>query len=131
MTSLTAKNYQFDGHWGYKEAMKDLVKAGAVSNRMSSAWVENHYTLIVWKLACLIRSYPDKFKQDWTIQKVLEQLLYRYEREFNMGHRPVLKKILEQDDISVKHMILVISDIVEIKSALFYNTCKFYQDIQW
>lgn len=124
MTALTAKKYQFEGHWGYKEAMQDLVKAGAVSTRMSTLWIENHYGLIVWKFACLIRSYPDKFIQDWTSQNVLEQLLYRYEREFNMGHRPVLKKILEQDDISAKHMILVISDIIEIKSALFYNTCK-------
>jgi hypothetical protein len=40
----------------------------------------------------------------------------RYEREINRGHRPVIKKILQQDDIAAKHMVLAISEIIPIKS---------------
>lgn len=124
MTAYTAKRYYFDMKWGPKEARNDLIKAGAASHRVSLEWVENHYGWIVWKLACMVRSYPDQFLAHWKSQYVLDQLLYRYEREINMGHRPVLRRILEKDDLPVKHMILVISDIVEIKSALQYGTCK-------
>lgn len=123
MTAYTAKRYAFDMNWGPKEAQVDLIAAGAVSRRLSFEWVENHYGWIVWKLACLIRSFPDQYMMHWKKDYVLNQLLYRYEREINMGHRPVLRRILEKDDLPVKHMILVISDIVKIKSPS-YNTCK-------
>ncbi|KAI8378958.1 BRCA2, oligonucleotide/oligosaccharide-binding, domain 1-domain-containing protein [Blakeslea trispora] len=126
MTVQSAKKYVFEENWGPREAERDMIQKGCLPHRLSSEWIQNHYALIVWKLACLIRSYPDQLKDDWHKQKVLDQLLYRYEREMNLGHRPVLKKILEQDDISVKHMILFISDIVEIKSAMHYNTSSKY-----
>lgn len=124
MTSLTSRKYIFNGTWGIKQAHKELIDAGALPNRLSLAWVENHYGLIVWKLACQVRSYPDVFLKDWKPEIILRQLLYRYEREINQGHRPVLKKILEQDDIAAKHMILAVSDIIEINAPVFYNTCK-------
>lgn len=128
MTIESAKNYLFDDYWGYKLAQKDLIHAGALATRVPLDWVENHYGLIVWKFACLIRSYPSEFSNYWCPTKVLEQLLYRYEREVNMGHRPILKKVLEQDDISVKHMVLVVSEIVKLKKSLFFNTCKFVHE---
>ncbi|KAG1303644.1 hypothetical protein G6F64_009897 [Rhizopus arrhizus] len=123
MTSSTSRKYIFNGTWGIKQAHKELIDAGALPNRLSLAWVENHYGLIVWKLACQVRSYPDVFLKDWKPEIILRQLLYRYEREINQGHRPVLKKILEQDDIAAKHMILAVSDIIEINAPVFYNTC--------
>ncbi|CAO3687728.1 unnamed protein product [Rhizopus microsporus] len=126
MTSTTSVNYRFD-NWGPKEAQKEILDAGALPHRVPLSWIENHYRWIVWKLACQIRSYPDVFMKDWKPETVLHQLLYRYEREVNQGHRPVLKKILEQDDIAAKHMVLAISDIIGIKAPAYYNTSSKYQ----
>ncbi|KAG1459535.1 hypothetical protein G6F56_006142 [Rhizopus delemar] len=124
MTSSTARKYTFDnGTWGPKQAQRELIKVGALPSLLSFSWVENHYGWIVWKMACQIRSYPDIFISDWNPERVMHQLRYRYEREINQGHRPVLKKILEQDDIAAKHMILVISNITEIKD----NTTSKYR----
>jgi hypothetical protein len=124
MTSSNATKYIFDGNWGPKEAREEMIKAGTLTSRTPFNWVENHYGLIVWKIASLIRSYPNTFLSQWNSSTILNQLLYRYEREINMGHRPILKKVLEQDDLAVKHMILMISNIAEIKQPLHYNTCK-------
>lgn len=125
MTISSAKRYVFDGNWGPKEALHDMIEAGALPRRVTIDWVENHYVLIVWKIACLIRAF-NAYKDRWKPQAILEQLLYRYEREVNMGDRPVLRRILERDDLPVKHMILMITDIIEIRSPIQYNTCKLH-----
>ncbi|CEP13748.1 hypothetical protein [Parasitella parasitica] len=128
MTLYKAESYMFQGIWGWKDAQKSMIQSNCVSTRLTSAWVQNHYALIVWKIACQIRSYPDQLKDQWRTETVLSQLLYRYEREVNMGQSPALKKVLEQDDNSVKHMILVIVDIIETKSSSsYYNTSNKYQ----
>ncbi|KAI8974756.1 BRCA2, oligonucleotide/oligosaccharide-binding, domain 1-domain-containing protein [Pilobolus umbonatus] len=44
----------------------------------------------------------------------------------NLGHRPVLRKVLEQDDVSIKHMVLVISDIISIKTPVHAYTSSKY-----
>ncbi|ORY90596.1 BRCA2, oligonucleotide/oligosaccharide-binding, domain 1-domain-containing protein [Syncephalastrum racemosum] len=36
----------------------------------------------------------------------------RYEREINQGERSALKRIYEQDDVPVKHMVLAVADII-------------------
>ncbi|KAF1804125.1 BRCA2, oligonucleotide/oligosaccharide-binding, domain 1-domain-containing protein [Mucor lusitanicus] len=63
----------------------------------------------------------------WQSKSVLNQLLYRYEREVNLGQRPVLRKILEQDDNSVKHMVLFVANIIKTQSSSFYNTSTKYR----
>ncbi|KAG0793613.1 hypothetical protein G6F22_005560 [Rhizopus arrhizus] len=126
MTSSIAREYLFN-NWGPKQALEEMIDMGALPNRLPLFWVKNHYGWIVWKLACQVRSYPDIFLKDWKPETILHQLLYRYEREINQGHRPVLKKILEQNDIAAKHMILVISNIIEINTPLFYNTSSKYR----
>ncbi|KAI9261037.1 hypothetical protein BY458DRAFT_516080 [Sporodiniella umbellata] len=127
MTRSRAKNYSFlEGKWGPLQAQECIVKLGALVNKISIGWVENHYGWIVWKLACQIRSFPNDFIHEWKKETVVHQLLYRYEREINQGHRSVLKKIVEQDDVAAKHMILVISDIINIDSPLLYNTSSRY-----
>lgn len=125
MTMDKAALYTFQKSWGWKEAQRDMIEANCVSSRLTAAWVQNHYSLIVWKIACLIRSYPDHFMDQWQSKSVLNQLLYRYEREVNLGQRPVLRKILEQDDNSVKHMVLFVANIIKTQSSSFYNTCEF------
>lgn len=124
MSINTAKRYLFDGSWGHKNARIQLIEAGALHTRATPEWVENHYGLIVWKFACLIRSYPAEFANYWNSTKVLDQLLYRYEREVNRGHQSVLKKVLEGDHGPSMSMVLVISEIVKINKPLHFNTCK-------
>lgn len=128
MTATNAKYYRFNNTWGCKEAQQDMIKADTLDHRTTLQWVENHYGLIVWKKACLVRSWPERLSIEWNSKTILDQLLYRYEREVNMGHRSVLKKILEADDIPAKHTILVITDIVEFKQGSHdqqYNVCKY------
>ncbi|CAO3685882.1 unnamed protein product [Rhizopus stolonifer] len=127
MTSSSAKNYLFSNHWGSLQAQEAMINAGALPKNTPLKWVENHYQWIVWKLACQIRSFPHDFLSDWKPETVVHQLLYRHEREVNQGQRSVLKKIMEQDDTAAKNMILVISDIKEIKSPLAYDTSSKYQ----
>ncbi|KAF7721120.1 Breast cancer 2, early onset [Apophysomyces ossiformis] len=116
MTAEKAKSYTFDG-WGSREAEKDMIEAGALSHLISQKWVENHYGWIIWKIACLIRSYPHQFSTRWNRSEILHQLLYRYEREINLGHRSVIKRIMEQDDIPSKHMVLAIADVIDQDSS--------------
>ena len=72
-----AIDVQFSG-WGRINARKALLDAGALEKFTSRAWVDNHYRWIVWKIACMIRSYPIKFNHWWCREKVVDQLLYRY-----------------------------------------------------
>ncbi|KAI9494923.1 BRCA2, oligonucleotide/oligosaccharide-binding, domain 1-domain-containing protein [Zychaea mexicana] len=116
LTAADAGKVRFS-NWGPKEAYKAICKAGVLDRFISDAWVENHYRWIVWKLACMIRSYPSKFRDWWCSRKVVEQLLYRYEREINLGHQSVLKRIHEQDDNPAKHMVLAVADIKPFVAA--------------
>ncbi|KAF9187721.1 Breast cancer 2, early onset [Haplosporangium sp. Z 767] len=117
MTLNSARTYVF-GSWGTSNAYSDLVTRGANKNLFSMTWVENHYGLIVWKLACYVRSWPQYFFSLDTQQslwfsptKVLEQLAYRYEREINQAERPALRKIVEGDEPAAKHMVLAVAAI--------------------
>ncbi|KAI9322557.1 BRCA2, oligonucleotide/oligosaccharide-binding, domain 1-domain-containing protein [Dichotomocladium elegans] len=112
MTAAAAKDHRFYG-WGPQEARKAMIRAGALEKFIPLAWVENHYRWIVWKIAGMIRSFPRHLKDWWSPKKILDQLLYRYEREINLGHRSALKRIIEQDDVPGKLMILVIVDITK------------------
>lgn len=86
-----------------------LINAGASATK---EWVANHYKLIVWKLACLERDYQAKAGGKLlTPLNVLEELKYRYDREFNYGHRSALKKILDGDASPATMMVLCVSYI--------------------
>ncbi|KAG0056739.1 Breast cancer 2, early onset [Gryganskiella cystojenkinii] len=112
MTLSKAKTYRFQ-HWGVEEAYQGLLDRGASSDLLAQKWVRNHYSLVVWKLACYVRSWPEHFSSDtWFCpDKVLDQLAYRYEREINRAERPALRKIVEGDDSAARHLVLCIADI--------------------
>ncbi|KAG0040773.1 Breast cancer 2, early onset [Podila clonocystis] len=112
MSLRTAKTFRLDG-WGVNEAFTGLLDRGASAELLSEAWVSNHYGLIVWKLACYCRSWPDHFTTDnsLTPTTVLNQLCYRYEREINRAERPALRKIVEGDESASRHMVLCIAAI--------------------
>ncbi|KZT56058.1 hypothetical protein CALCODRAFT_436314 [Calocera cornea HHB12733] len=91
------------------EAHAELIHRGC--ELATPAWVDNHWSLILWKLAGLVRAYPQELQTRWCWSHVVEQLLYRYEREINRGQRPALKKILEQDCGSTRAMVLTVCEI--------------------
>ncbi|TXG58894.1 hypothetical protein EZV62_016723 [Acer yangbiense] len=87
-----------------------LTQSGASSQFASKEWVSNHYKWIVWKLACYERCYSTKSARKFlTVDNVLEELKYRYEREVNNGHRSAIKRILEGDASPSSLMVLCIS----------------------
>ena len=96
-----------------ESAYEELIRNGASRSSVNERWVENHMQLIIWKLASLFRRYPESFSLDqwWTKEKVISQLCYRYQREVNEAHRPILKSICERDELSTRPMVLVVCDI--------------------
>ncbi|KAI8332030.1 hypothetical protein BC941DRAFT_437299 [Chlamydoabsidia padenii] len=127
LTPCLARSYIFENNWGVQDAEKELLAAGALSTMLPEGWIENHYGWIVWKLArrlCMLPQYAKADNGDddtglwwWSPEYVLNQLLYRYEREINLGKRSVLRRIMEQDDVPVKQMVLMVADIVCISSS--------------
>ncbi|CAG8787687.1 5281_t:CDS:2, partial [Acaulospora morrowiae] len=99
--------------WGPYEAYLSLINCGANVNLINEEWVLNHYQLIVWKIASMVRSFPYEFSSWWCVEKVLEQLQYRYEREINCAQRSVLKLIIEGDGNASLPMVLCVSRIYE------------------
>lgn len=112
MTLTKANGYQFS-EWGVEQALGELLRRGATPDLLSPKWVWNHYRLVVWKLACYVRFWPETFlsAECFCPGKVLDQLAYRYEREINRAERPALRKIVEGDDSASRHMVLCIADI--------------------
>jgi breast cancer 2 susceptibility protein len=78
---------------------------------VDKAWVENHWVLIVWKLANMVCAWPSAQGDRWSFQEVLRQLLYRYEREINHCERPAIRLIQERDASPSSAMILCVFDI--------------------
>jgi hypothetical protein len=62
--------------WDAEAAYKALLDYGADKTRISLEWVRHHYRLIVWKAACIYRSYPEEHSV-WSINWILKQLRYR------------------------------------------------------
>ncbi|KAF9933275.1 hypothetical protein BGZ67_004354 [Mortierella alpina] len=120
MSLANAKTYNFED-WGVDEAYLGLLSRGAKQELLSRTWLENHYAMIVWKLACYVRSWPEHLLaaaaagSGWFCpSKVLDQLAYRYEREINRAERPAVRKIVEGDESPAKHMVLAIAGIERV-----------------
>ena len=126
MASALVSYSDLDHRWGAAEAHGDLIVAGATASTISREWVANHYRWIVWKLASLERSFPQKFGQKLCRpDSVLNQLRYRYEREVNLGERSALRKITEKDDTPARELVLCVWDIVtsETTSSPSFASC--------
>ncbi|KDQ15696.1 hypothetical protein BOTBODRAFT_108380, partial [Botryobasidium botryosum FD-172 SS1] len=74
-------------------------------------WVENHWPLILWKLAGTVCSRPELWKDLWNFKAVCDQLLYRYEREINRGQRPAVRLVQERDAPAARPMILCVTRV--------------------
>ncbi|KAJ3508616.1 hypothetical protein NLJ89_g5662 [Agrocybe chaxingu] len=99
---------------GPKEALQELLSRGCTL--ATKPWVDNHWALILWKLAGMVTLEPEKESNPetkrWCWAEVMRQFLYRYERELNTGIRPPLRKIANQDAPAAFPMVLCISNII-------------------
>ncbi|GAA6011243.1 hypothetical protein JCM10207_008275 [Rhodosporidiobolus poonsookiae] len=94
-------------------ALQELVTARMPDEKalVTMPWVQNHWNLVLWKLASYVRSRPDLLTSWWTFERVMEQLRYRYEREINLAQRSAIKRIQEQDSPASLPMFLCVSQI--------------------
>ncbi|KAH9486281.1 Breast cancer type 2 susceptibility protein-like protein [Psilocybe cubensis] len=94
-------------------ALKELLDRGCTL--ATKPWVDNHWCLILWKLAGMVMLDPEKEAHPdttrWRWAEVIRQLLYRYERELNGGTRPPLRKIANQDAPPAFPLVLCVSNI--------------------
>ncbi|KAJ3073031.1 Breast cancer 2, early onset [Podochytrium sp. JEL0797] len=123
MTSLSAKSFHFPTasgpNWGPIECMNELLAMGMNANKVTIAWVNNHYRWIVWKLAAMARTFPDLKESCWSVEGVRRQFLYRYQREYCDGKRSCLNLIIEGDAPSEALIVLCVADVfVEGNSVL-------------
>ncbi|EKM84055.1 hypothetical protein AGABI1DRAFT_104048 [Agaricus bisporus var. burnettii JB137-S8] len=98
---------------GPAAALEELLNLGC--SLATKPWVDNHWALILWKLAGMVALDPesenDSSTRRWCWREVKRQLLYRYERELNQAKRPALRLISTQDAPAALPMNLCISNI--------------------
>lgn len=95
---------------GLKVARQRLISAGAKADTLQSGWLTHHFRLIVWKFASYERAFPRECAgRALTIERVVDELLYRYEREIHVNKAPAMKRVLERDAPSEAPMNLCIA----------------------
>ncbi|KAJ1600303.1 hypothetical protein NDA14_005557 [Ustilago hordei] len=110
-----ASQYAFEAANGellMQQNAYDQLRARAC-NIATLPWVSNHWTLILWKLAAIVRLDPGSASERWSWDELIRQLLYRYEREVNRARRSCLKRIQEHDSSPARPMVLFVSKIME------------------
>ncbi|KIY53699.1 hypothetical protein FISHEDRAFT_32826, partial [Fistulina hepatica ATCC 64428] len=79
---------------------------------LTKPWVDNHWALILWKLAGHIALDPRDGQIDrWSFKTIVDQLCYRFEREINQARRPALRLITTRDATPAAPMVLCVSNI--------------------
>ncbi|WVW86946.1 hypothetical protein I302_109002 [Kwoniella bestiolae CBS 10118] len=108
-----ASRYSFldvdDSFLGHEDALRSLRADGC--NFAKANWVENHWSQILWKIAGQVQARPELFQEKWNWNEVINQLKYRYEREYGSAERSTIKRIQEHDSSPSLPMVLVISGI--------------------
>jgi breast cancer 2 susceptibility protein len=114
ISPCNSEDFQFidnDGSFkGAFQAFESLLNQNLKSATLK--WVKNHYRWIVWTLSS-IASRIEGCLHLWNWQEVLNQLAFRYDQEINLTKVSCLKAIIEQNDTSLRHMVLCISKINE------------------
>ena len=77
MTYAKAEAFKFNGEFGFEAAFEDLAYFQDGFPSITLNWVKNHWTLIVWKTAAMIRAKPNEVVRWWTFQRIIDQLKYR------------------------------------------------------
>ncbi|XP_044270312.1 uncharacterized protein LOC123014993 isoform X2 [Tribolium madens] len=88
---------------------------GVEMGLLPNGWIKNHFRWIVWKLA----SYENFNFDCLSVENIIQQLKYRYDREIDRAERPALRKIFETDDTPQKRMVLCVANIFNLGSNKF------------
>lgn len=98
---------------GPDTALQELKKLGCTL--ATKEWVENHWSLILWKLSGMVRLDPERERDGekrWCWGEVIRQLRYRYEKELNGGQRPAFRLITTHDSPPGCPMVVCVSNII-------------------
>ncbi|XP_075245516.1 uncharacterized protein LOC142339388 isoform X3 [Convolutriloba macropyga] len=101
---------------GVRDFHQALLTCNSVSQSVATfEWVQNAYRWIIWKLASYAVCFPGIFDQTsfclLSPDLVMFQLRYRYDKEYQMGQRSALRRIVEHDDTPMKLMVLFVSKV--------------------
>ncbi|KAI9348082.1 hypothetical protein BDR26DRAFT_22478 [Obelidium mucronatum] len=117
MTTTTAP----ESNWGPEECRHELLNNYNLSDKkVTPEWVSNHYRWIVWKLAAMVRSFPDLltlkdgaggWEKYWSGSAVVDQMLYRYQKEYCDARRSCLNLIIEGDRAPDSLLVLCVADV--------------------
>ncbi|ORY34756.1 BRCA2, oligonucleotide/oligosaccharide-binding, domain 1-domain-containing protein [Naematelia encephala] len=110
-----AYRFQMPISAGRNDALRILQRDGC--SCVTPRWVDNHWTLILWKLAGMTQAKPSLIEELWSFKEVVRQLKYRYEREFGEAQRPILRRIQEHDSSPSVPMVLCVVRICSPKSS--------------
>ncbi|CAL1694441.1 unnamed protein product [Somion occarium] len=103
---------------GSAAAYKELQESGCTL--ATQEWVDNHWILILWKLAGMAALEPDRehdvSRKRWCWREVMRQLRHRYNRELNGTSRPALRLITTQDAPASCPMVLCVSNIIQLST---------------
>lgn len=105
-----ARNDYTEGKFTVNE-IKKLFLDAVNEKLVPDGWLENHIRLIIWKLLSYEIKYPTVMKNVCSVKNIMDQLKYRYDRELYNVQRPILRKILEKDDVPSKTMVLCVAAI--------------------
>ncbi|GJQ11713.1 hypothetical protein GpartN1_g3504.t1 [Galdieria partita] len=86
---------------------------GPVMKVGTNSWIRNAYRLLVWKLASLEVFFHPFLKNKLNALNLCIEFSKRLEREWNLGRRSILHKIVERDALVGSHHILFISDVLD------------------
>ncbi|KAF8527565.1 hypothetical protein BU17DRAFT_39718 [Hysterangium stoloniferum] len=78
---------------------------------VTKEWVDNHWSLILWKMIGMACLEPEKIAKKWSWDEVMRQLHMRYQRELAGSSRPALRLITTQDAPPSGPIVLCISNI--------------------
>lgn len=101
-------------------ALDELLARGCTGAKLP--WVSNHWSLILWKLAAMVRLDPSCAHEKWSWEEVIRQLLYRYEREVHRAQRSCVKRIQEHDSSPARPMVLFASKVMEEENEVQDST---------
>ena len=96
-------------HYTTSKYRQSLIQEGCKSEYLSEKWINNHYSLILWKAAAMTKCFIDV--ECWNHNYVLQQLMYRYDCEVNLAKRSFFKLIVEGDGAVNGHVVLCVSRI--------------------
>ncbi|KAJ3661217.1 hypothetical protein Zmor_005625 [Zophobas morio] len=94
------------------------IMPGIEPKLIPTGWIRNHFKWIVWKLASY-ENFSSNINNCLTVENVIQQLKYRYDREIDRAERSTLRKIFELDDAPQKRMVLCVSKIINLQSDQF------------